>query len=102
MMRVPDEFSHYWGLANLHAAMSLDLLDGALNGFRVIGSNYPLIDHFPRAVAGLLLGPSPLVFRAANVVYLVVLLVAVYHIGRRCHSRRAGLLARNNRPVNAH
>ena len=93
MMRVPDEFSYYWGLSNLHAAMSLDLLDGALNGLRAISNNYPMIGHYPRAMAGLLLGPSPLVFCAANVVYLVVLLVSVYHLGRRCHGRRAGLLA---------
>ena len=93
MMRVPDDFAHYWGLANLHAAMSLDLFDGTLNGLRVMASNYPMIAQLPRAAAGLLLGPSPLVFRAANVVYLVVLLVSIYHIGRRCHGRRAGLLA---------
>ena len=93
MMRVPDEFSHYWALANLHAALSLDLMSGALNGLRMIANNYPLVGHFPRAAAGLLLGPSPLVFCAANVVYTGVLLVSIYHIGRRCHGRRAGLLA---------
>ena len=93
MMRVPDDFAHYWGLANLHAAMSLDPLDGTLNGLRVLASNYPLMAQLPRAAAGLLFGPSPLVFRAANVVYLVVLLVSLYHMGRRCHGRRAGLLA---------
>ncbi len=93
MMRIPDDFAHYWGLANLHAAMVLDPLEGTLNGMRVICSNYPLVAQLPRAVAGLIFGPSPLVFRAANVVYLVVLLLSVYHIGRRCHGRRAGLLA---------
>ena len=93
MNRVPDEFSHYWGLVNLHAALSLDLLEGALNGLRVIHSNYPLIVHFPRVAAGLLFGPSPLVFCAANVVYGAALLVSVYYLGRRCHGRSAGLLA---------
>ena len=93
MMRVPDDFAHYWALASLHSAMELDLWDGSLHGLRVLGSYYPLMTQYPRAVLGLLFGPSPLVFRLANVLYLVVLLVSVYHMGRRCHSRRAGLLA---------
>ena len=94
MMRVPDEFAHYVGLSNLHAALSLDPLEGALNSLRLIyNNNTTLFAQYPRALAGLLLGPSLLVFRAANVVYQVVLLVSVYHIGRRCHGRQAGLLA---------
>ena len=93
MGRVPDDFAHYWGMANLHAAISIDALDGTVNGLRVISSYYPLLAQLPRALTGLLLGPSPLVFRAANVIYFVVLVASVYGIGRRCHGRRAGLLA---------
>ncbi len=93
MMRVPDDFAHYWCLSNLHAAMALDPWVGTLNGMRVLGSNYPLVAQLPRAVAGLIFGPSPEVFRLANMMYLVVLLLSVYQIGRRLHGRRAGLLA---------
>lgn len=93
MMRAPDDFAHYWCLANLHAAMSLDFWEGTVNGLRVLGSNYPLVAQLPRAAVGLIFGPSPVVFRVANVMYLVVLLLSVYHMGRRLHGRRAGLLA---------
>ncbi len=91
--RVQDELAHYWGLTNLHTAMSLDPLTGALNSLRATHINYPLVTHLPRAVAGLLFGGTPLVFCAANALYLTVLLVSVYGIGVRCHGRAAGLLA---------
>ena len=93
LYRVEDEMAHYWGLSNLHAAMSLDPLAGVLNGLRAVHSQYSLLVHLPRATAGLLFGATPLVFCLANGVYLVVLLVSVYLIGRQCHGRGAGLLA---------
>ncbi len=91
--RVPDGYSHTVGLLRLITAMELGGLWRTIFSLSELQSHYVLVPHLPLALAAHLFGPDPLVYRAANVFYLAILLVAVYQIGRFCHSRRAGLLS---------
>ena len=90
--RIPDGFVH--ASSALHLSSGLATQGGdALGCVRDVHSFYPVLAHLPRAVAAALLGLSPTVLRVANLLYLLVLLVGVYKLGRLCLDRRAGLLA---------
>jgi len=91
--RVPDAFSHYYGVARLASDAELFGPLALLGDLREINGHYSMVALLPSALAGLALGKTALVLRAANVLFFVVALVSVYAIGRRCHGRRAGLLS---------
>ena len=90
--RIPDGFVHAGSLLHLSSGIELQGL-GAAGCLRDVHSFYPVVAHLPRALASLVLGASPAALRAANVLYLVLLLVGVYKLGRLCLDRNAGLLA---------
>jgi len=90
---VPDDFAHTAALQQLMASLELGGVKAALAYTREISSYYPYLAHFPLALFSLLFGSPHVTTRLANVLYFVVLLAAVYDIGRLCHSRRAGVLA---------
>ena len=90
---VPDDFAHVTGLFQLLTSLELGGAGAALRYLLEINSHYPLLAHYPLALAVLIFGSAEVTARAANVVYFVILLVSVYGIGRHCHGRRAGLLA---------
>ena len=91
--RVPDAFSHFYGVSRLaNDAEQLGPL-ALLRDLREINGHYSMVALLPSALAGLALGKTALVYRAANVLFFAVALASVYAIGRRCHGRRAGLLS---------
>jgi hypothetical protein len=91
--RVPDMFSHAMTVAHLLGGLELGGLDAAWTYLREINIYYPLVAHLPLLAAGKLVAPTWLTLRAANVVYVIILLVGIYKLGKQCHGRAAGLLA---------
>lgn len=92
-LRTPDTFAHYVALTRLVADADVNGGWALLHALRDQSSHYSAFAHLPLAVAGLLFQATPFVYRVANVFYVVVLLVGVYLLGRRCHGRQAGLIA---------
>ncbi len=90
--RIPDGFVHAGSALHLSSGVATQGAE-ALGCVRDVHSFYPVLAHLPRAAAAALFGLSPTVLRLANLLYLLVLLVGVYKLGRRCLDRRAGLLA---------
>ena len=90
---VPDDFAHVTGLFQLLTSLELGGARAALSYLLEINSHYPFLAHYPLALASLVFGSPEVTARAANVAYFVVLLVSVHGIGKRCHSKSAGLLA---------
>ena len=91
--RIPDGFVHAGSVLHLSSGLEHSGVGASAGCLRDIHSFYPVLAHLPRALAGAVVDFSPLVFRAANVIYLVLLLVGVYLLGRLCQGRQAGLLA---------
>lgn len=91
--RIPDEEEHFASLLDLYAALSFGSLEQVFRSLRFLYNNYIPLAHFPQILFGWIFAPTPMALRAGNVIYLCILLVSVYKIGRFCHSRLAGLLA---------
>ncbi len=90
--RIPDGFVHAGSLLHLSTGLEQQGL-AAAGCLREVHSFYTVVGHLPRALASLVIGASPTALRAANVLYLVLLLVGVYKLGRLCLDRNSGLLA---------
>ena len=89
-----DQSSHYSSLLFLTAKLGLGHTgEGLAFLLREVSISYPVLSFSCHALAGLLFGPSRLVFCLANAAYLVPLLWGTYEIGRLCRGRGAGLLA---------
>jgi len=93
LLSVPDEFKHVQGMADLEVRLQRDGLRGAVAGLFARNSHYPVWAHYPGALTDLLLGGSPRGERLASGVYVMILLVGLYRLGRAAHSPGAGLLA---------
>jgi len=94
VLRVPDSYAHYNALFQLYKSFEHDGILALLTNLReMMSSHYSVLGHLPAVLVTALFEPTPLVFRAANVVYLVILVVSVYQLGRLCLNRKAGLLA---------
>lgn len=88
-----DDFVHLAGFHLLLAALELEGPAALLAYLTEVNSHYPMVAHYPLALAAWLMDPPHVAARVGNSLYALILLISVYHIGRRCHSRRAGLLA---------
>jgi 4-amino-4-deoxy-L-arabinose transferase-like glycosyltransferase len=93
VLRAADGHAHAVSLLQLLTWLDLGGVSALPHALRELHSYYPVMAHLPLALVGLLLEPTALVLRAANALYLIVLLVGVYGVGVSCHGRRAGLLA---------
>ncbi len=88
-----DDFVHLAGFHLLLSAMELEGPTALLAYLTEVNSHYPLVGHYPLALVAWLIDPPHVAARLGNSLYFLVLLVSVYHIGRHCQDRRAGLLA---------
>lgn len=90
---ITDEFAHVAGVFHLSTSLELGGLEAAAIFLRQFNSHYSFVPYFPLALAGLLWEPAALATRLANGLYFLVLVLSVYHLGKQCHSRGAGLLS---------
>ena len=88
-----DDFVHLAGFHHLLASLELEGPWALIASLRELNSHYPLVAHYPLALLAWLVDPPHVVARVGNGFYFLVLLVSVYHIGRHCHCKGAGLLA---------
>jgi len=90
---VQDQGTHVSSLVHLITNLEIGGPEAVLRSLREFHHFYPSVAFLPLALPAVVLEPSPTVYRLANVFYFVLFLTAVYMIGRKCHGKRAGLLA---------
>ena len=90
---ITDEFCYFSTFHQLRTSLEIGGLQAALEYLREPNSHYSYLAHYPLAILSLASNDPERAARGANVIYFILLLVGVYGIGRRCHSRGAGLLA---------
>ena len=90
---VQDQGTHISSLVHLVTNLELGGPAAVLRAFREFHQFYPSAAQLPLALPALILGPTPTVYRLANVFYFVLFLLAVYRLGRLCRGQGAGLLA---------
>ena len=88
-----DDFVHLSGFHLLLTSLELEGPWALVAYLRELNSHYPLLAHYPLALLSWLVDPPHVVARVGNSLYFLILLVSVYHIGRHCQGKRAGLLA---------
>lgn len=93
-MRGYDMGPHIMGIVNAHNALShqgLAALPEVVRGKPYY--TWPSAAYLPHAALSMLFGVSTQALRAYNLLFLLLLLLPLYLLGRRLHSPGAGLLA---------
>ncbi len=93
-LRAMDMGCHLGGAARFHAEVLHRGLEGLIYALRGdLATNWPAASYLPWALGAWLTGPSVPALRLLNMVYLGVLLGAVYLVGRRLLGPWTGVLA---------
>ncbi len=90
---VTDDHAHMVGFQHLATSISLGGVGAAFHYLREMNSHYSYLAHYPLALAAQLVGDKNMAVVVGNAAYFALLLLAVYRLGRACHSRGAGLLS---------
>ncbi len=90
---ITDDFAHVAAVYHLWTSLEIGGLGAVPLFLRELNSHYVYLPYFPLTLAAMLWEPAAYVARLANVFYFAILLVSVYHIGKACHSRGAGLMS---------
>ncbi len=93
-LRSYDASPHLLAEAQAYRVVQRQGVAGALRVARGVGAGWwPSASYLPWTAMSLVFGHSMAKLRFYNIIFLTLMMVSTYFLGRRLHSRRAGLLA---------
>ncbi len=93
VFKIADDFAHMSGLQQLVTCLQTEGPVALLRHLTARNSHYAYLAHYPLALAAQLWEPLDVAARAANALYVLLLLAGLYGLGVACHGRTAGVLA---------